>query len=115
MSDQSVKRGLFPCQQPGIRVERRTKRALIFDAEQTKVLSLNESASAVWELCDGRTTIDEMVMAICQVTSVRPDQAREDVEMTLAKLERAGFVAFNPGVPREAGSRPSVSSGGANR
>lgn len=113
MSDQSVKRGLFPCQRPGIRIERRRERALISDAEQTNVLSLNESAAAVWELCDGRTTIDEMVMAICQVASVRPDQAREDVEMTLAKLEGAGFLAFIPRSSRETGlAGPGDSSAG---
>ena len=114
MSDQSFKRGLRPFQRPGLSTEHRGERALISDDEQTKVLSLNESAAAVWELCDGRTTIDEMVMAICQVTSVRPDQAREDVEMTIAKLERAGFVAFDPEVSRKAGRRPSVSTGGGD-
>jgi hypothetical protein len=34
------------------------------------------------------------------------------VEMTLAKLEGAGFLAFNSGVSREAGPRPSASSAG---
>ncbi|HEX6393038.1 MAG TPA: PqqD family protein [Acidimicrobiales bacterium] len=109
MSNQSFKPGLRPFQRPGIRIEHRGAQALISDAERTKVLSLNESAAAVLELCDGRTTIDEMVMAICQVASVRPDQAREDVELTIAKLEGAGFVAFDPGVGRKRSPRPSVS------
>jgi len=112
VSHQSFKQGLRPCQRPGISIEHRGHRALISDDERAKVLSLNESAAAVWELCDGSTTIDEMVMAICQVTSVRPDQAREDVEMTLAKLEEAGFLTLKPRASREAGRLPSVSGGG---
>jgi hypothetical protein len=113
MARKGLEQGLRPCQRPGIRIEHQGEHALISDAEKSKVLSLNVSAAAVLELCDGRTTIDEMVMAICQATSVRPDQAREDVEMTLATLEEAGFVAFTAEVSRQS-PRPGVRNGGVD-
>jgi len=59
------------------------------------MLALNESAAALWELCDGSTTIDEMVVAICEVSSVPADRARDDVERTLVEFQRAGLLAFD--------------------
>ena len=97
MSGLGSRRGLRPYQMPGTQFERQRDRALISDEGRTTVLAVNESAAAVWELCDGKTTIDEMVMAICDVSSIRPAQAREDVETTLAQLERAGLLAFSTG------------------
>ena len=114
MTNSSSGLGLRPCQRPGVRFERRGKRALISDIDQSKILSRNPSAAAVWELCDGRTTIDEMVMAICEVTSVRPDQARQDVEMTIATLEGAGFLAFNSPASERVGLAPPAGNEGAD-
>jgi len=68
---------------------------VVCDADQKVMLALNQSAAALWELCDGSTTIDEMVMAICAVSSIPADRARDDVERTLAELRRAGLLVFN--------------------
>lgn len=102
MGELGIKKGVRPFQLPGTQFELQGGRALVSDAQRTVVLALNESAAAVWELCDGQTTIDEMVMAICELSSIRPDQAREDVETTIAQLERAGLLTFSPGVSRSA-------------
>ncbi len=82
-----------PCQLPGTRLEQRRGRVVVCDAGRHVMLSLNESAAALWELCDGSTTIEEMVLAICEVSSVSPDKARDDVERTLAEFHRAGLLA----------------------
>lgn len=77
---------------PGTRLEQREGRVIICDADHKVMLALNESAAALWELCDGGTTIEEMVMAICELSSISARQALEDVERTLSEFERAGLL-----------------------
>jgi hypothetical protein len=60
---------------------------------------LNPTARAVWELCDGTTTIDELVDAICQVFSVERGLATSDVATAVKQLDAAGLVAWSK-VPR---------------
>ena len=65
--------------------------ALYDDVGQLLIL-LNPSAAAVWDLCDGETTVDDMVQAL---TSLHPDQAAEiggDVQLTVDKLGELGLV-----------------------
>jgi hypothetical protein len=81
-----------PRRLPGTSLEQRGDRVIVCDADRNVMLALNESAAALWELCDGSTTIEEMVMAICEVSSISPAQARDDVERTLAEFERARLL-----------------------
>jgi len=53
---------------------------------------LNDTALALWELCDGGTTKEEMVAAICEVSGLHPDVVAEDVDRTIGEFERAGLV-----------------------
>ena len=63
------------------------------DAGTTHVL--NPPARAIWELCDGTTTLDELVGAICEVFSVPHGQALRDVAAVLGQLEQAGLVTWS--------------------
>jgi hypothetical protein len=58
----------------------------IYDPDTDTAHLVNESARAIWELCDGATTPEEMASAIAELTSVGMDQARGDVEATLDRL-----------------------------
>jgi len=86
---------LRPVQSPGARIEQRDGRVVVCDADTKVMLALNESAAALWELCDGSTTIDEMVTAICEISSIPDDRVRDDVERTLAEFRRAGLLALD--------------------
>ncbi|MDQ3932977.1 MAG: PqqD family protein [Actinomycetota bacterium] len=55
---------------------------------------LNATAFALWELCDGITTPEEMVEAICTLFGVARGDAERDVELGLADLARAGLVEW---------------------
>ena len=81
-----------PCRLPGTSLEQRGDHVIVFDADRNVMLALNQSAAALWELCDGSTTIEEMVLAICEVSATPADRARDDVERTLAEFERAGLL-----------------------
>ncbi len=61
---------------------------------------LNATAFALWELCDGITTPEEMVDAICTLFGLPHGAAERDVELGLADLTRAGLVDWRPQVER---------------
>jgi hypothetical protein len=48
---------------------------------------LNETALALWELCDGLTTSDEMVSAICVLFAAGQPDIAADVQRTLSEFE----------------------------
>jgi hypothetical protein len=62
---------------------------------------LNPTARAVWELCDGTTTVDELIDAIRQVFSVEREVALADVTAVVDRLEAAGLVRWAE-APKEA-------------
>ena len=76
-------------------------RSILVDDEVGTTSVLNPTARAVWELCDGATTLDELVDAICQVFSVPPGVALRDVAAVLTDLEEAGLVEWSSNARRE--------------
>ncbi|MGH9063307.1 MAG: PqqD family protein [Acidimicrobiales bacterium] len=89
-----------PARAPGARLERQPGRYVLHDPDDNVVLALNESALALWELCDGETTTDEMVEAICRASSVSPEQATKDVQDTLHRFARDGLVLWESPLTR---------------
>jgi hypothetical protein len=90
-----------PADEPG--VARPTRRAgastveldenvAVYDDVGQLLILLNTSAAAVWEHCDGTTTVDGMVRALA---AAHPDDAAdigEDVRQTVRKLVELGLV-----------------------
>ncbi len=66
--------------------------ALLVVPGETVTYALNPTARAVWELCDGTTTLDELVDAICEVFDVPRDAADADVTDVLDRLAAADLV-----------------------
>ena len=69
-------------------------KVLLSDAEGTVVLAVNESAAALWELCDGTTSAQEMAVAISELAGIPLVRAVADVRATLIRFEQAGLVSF---------------------
>jgi nucleotide-binding universal stress UspA family protein len=64
----------------------------LYDEVGQLLILLNVSAGVVWDLCDGSTTVDEMVH---QLAAAHPDDATViggDVRQTLRKLAELGLV-----------------------
>ena len=55
---------------------------------------LNDTALAIWELCDGETQPDEMIEAICELSGAPREMVAEDVLRTLASFERANLLTW---------------------
>ncbi len=73
---------------------------MMFKGDQTSVYNpetgglhvLNQSALAIWELCDGETTGAEMVEAIVELARLEPGTAEADVSGALQQLFDLGLV-----------------------
>jgi hypothetical protein len=55
---------------------------------------LNETASALWELCDGETGSDEMVSAICLLFDADQTVIANDVHRTLREFEHRRLLEW---------------------
>lgn len=55
-------------------------------------VALNPTAFALWQLCDGHTTVAEMIQAVCDLFEVTPDLAERDVMQGIARMREAGIL-----------------------
>ncbi len=53
---------------------------------------LNDTALALWQLCDGRTTVAEMLGAIDVLFAGDRERIADDVRTTLATFRRLGVL-----------------------
>lgn len=65
----------------------------VFDPESGRLYALNASALAIWELCDGATTPQEMAGAISELTGLSEEAAAAEVARTLESLLEQGLIS----------------------
>ena len=61
-------------------------------ADLRAVYTLNESATEIWHLIDGRTTEHQLVDEMCSIYEVSPSEAERDVGDILETLSSAGLI-----------------------
>ncbi len=67
---------------------------LLFHPAQARILYCNQSASLIWQLCDGQKTPQEIVALL---TAAYPEAAAsiaDDVQDTLQQLAQHGALEF---------------------
>lgn len=74
---------------------------LVLDTETNKAHCLNEIASRVWSLCDGETSVAEMVRALSDGLGTQVDE--KIVWMALGQLRKAGLLLEEPSLTDGAG------------
>lgn len=94
-----------PLRTRGFRLDRRGERLFLSDGDGSHVCRLNESAAAVWELCDGRTTVAEMVDAVCLACNVDRADAIDDLRRVVTELVAGGLVEWPDGGDATPGER----------
>lgn len=70
--------------------------AQLYDAAGGRGLRLDDLALALWELCDGETSVAEMVDAICDLFDAPAGVVHDDVTATLRTLGAAGLLVWLP-------------------
>ena len=93
MAEKAGPSGL-PLRQAGIDTRREDDRVILVGADGVDVWELNDTAFALWELCDGETRPDEIVTAICEAFAVPRDAAQRDVDRTVRQLADAGLLSL---------------------
>ena len=64
------------------------------DGRGHDLCAVNETASALWDLCDGETSVEEMVDAVVQVCAVDAEQARRDIAAAVRHLVAVGALEW---------------------
>ncbi len=76
----------------------------LYDELAQLLILLNSSAAAVWERCDGATTLNAMVRELAAAHPADADVIEEDVRQTAGKLAELGLLVdaapAADGVPR---------------
>jgi pyrroloquinoline quinone biosynthesis protein D len=73
-------------------VRRDREDTAVFNPDTKTLHELNASALAIWELCDGATTGEEMAAAVAELTGLDSTAAAADIGSALDELERQGLI-----------------------
>jgi hypothetical protein len=65
----------------------------VYSPATERVLTLNETASAIWRLTVEDHTVDEIVDILASTYTASAEQIRSEVERTLATFESEGLYA----------------------
>jgi len=65
---------------------------LLYRHSQKKTTYLNETAAAVWQLCDGRRTVREVIDTLADAYPEMRDAVVADVNEAIDTLFRAGVL-----------------------
>jgi hypothetical protein len=66
--------------------------SVLLDIDSGEYFTLNEVGGRVWELCDGRATVDAIVQTICGEYDADPGAVAADVQALFEALAGAGLV-----------------------
>lgn len=83
-----------PRRAPDVRVVETSADELVVTAGDRTRIVLNGTARALWELCDGVTTVEEMAGAVNAVFDTDADTARTEVSSGLRDLHEAGLITW---------------------
>lgn len=76
------------------RLEKMDEEFLLFDPAQTKILYCNETASLIWQLCDGSRTAQEIIATLSEAYPDAADVIANDVDATLKLFLENGAIEY---------------------
>jgi hypothetical protein len=81
-----------PRQKPDYRLEMIDDELLLYHPGETKILYCNQTASIIWQLCDGQHTKEEITALLKDGFPEAADTIASDVEETLGKFLQHGAI-----------------------
>ncbi len=88
-----------PQARPGVEAHGVLEEMVLYDPERDMAFSLNLSARAVWELCDGERTVTAIVEELSAALDDPPPRLAADVEATVRRLAGLDLLALNASSP----------------
>jgi hypothetical protein len=67
---------------------------VLLSADDSALLVLNDTATAVWRAVDGRTTLSSIARTLCRDYAVDFETALHDVHDLVSRLAAAGVLAL---------------------
>jgi hypothetical protein len=83
-----------PVHAPNTHLEQSDAGTRIHRSGSSNGVLLDDTALALWELCDGETTVSEIITAVYMLFSAPRETVAADVRVTLQHLENAGLLAW---------------------
>ena len=83
-----------PRRMPDYRLEKMDDELLLFHPAQTKILYCNDTASLIWQLCDGTRTAQEIVTILSEAYPDAADVIARDVDATLKQFLDHGAIEY---------------------
>jgi coenzyme PQQ biosynthesis protein PqqD len=90
-----IKQTQTPQRRAGYRLEAIEDEVLLFHPGQTRILYCNQTASLIWQLCDGERTVQEIIALLAQAYPDAASDIAQDIESTLQMLEDHGAITLD--------------------
>jgi hypothetical protein len=71
---------------PGFFLERMDDEIVVYHTSLTTSLYFNETGALVWQLCDGKRTVGQIIDVLCQMYPESADKIRPEVSTLIASL-----------------------------
>lgn len=81
-----------PIRKTDYRLELIESEILLYNPSDIKIISLNQTASLIWQLCTGQATVAEMIEALKESYPEAADEIEADVLAILNQFEEVGCI-----------------------
>lgn len=68
-----------PTGRPDVTLQRVGQESILYDRRLGRAHVINDSAARIWELCDGHSTLDDIVVAFAESYGTPPSAVHDDV------------------------------------
>jgi hypothetical protein len=86
----------FPNRRSGLDARSLTGETVVLDRRLRRIHQLNQTASFIWERCDGRHAVGEIAAQMARDFDVDLETARRDAAAAVARLAEAGLLEPAP-------------------
>lgn len=83
-----------PYRQADYRLEMIDNELLLFHPAQTKILYCNQTASLIWQLCDGQRTLSDITRLLAEAFPGAAATIARDVQDTLQQFLQHGAIGL---------------------
>jgi hypothetical protein len=66
---------------------------VLVDRDRGKILALNATGAAIWELLDGKRDVGRLAGVLAEATGIAEEDATRDVAALIDRLAEEGFLA----------------------
>ena len=68
---------------------------LIYDPTRTRALCLNDTASLIWQLCDGERTVEEIAKVLRDTYPEAGEAVEDDVDTMVRRFAEHGAIELH--------------------